>query len=161
MIVVKVHPGAGGRDSRDWARLLLAMEAAWAEQLGLHVVDRQRHDSFSAFGDDDTILQENGVHRLVRRSPFDFEYRRHTAFACVEAYRLTPETDPELDAQVPVGHINPHPITWHRDPQEPNWGAGPIRSYVLDPYTLAKDHRTNAQTDDVWSVLSGDVGAMR
>jgi peptide chain release factor 2 len=92
-----IHPGAGGTESCDWASMLLRMYTRWAERKGFKVemVDLQPGDGAGisratlairgeyAYG---LLKAENGVHRLVRISPFDANKRRHTSFASVYAY---------------------------------------------------------------------------
>jgi peptide chain release factor 2 len=106
--IVSIHPGTGGNDAKDWAQMLLRMYLRWAERRGYktEVVDYQEGDeagidgaSFSVQGDHafGYMRSENGVHRLVRISPFDANARRQTAFAAVE---VTPDIEDEIDIQV-------------------------------------------------------------
>jgi peptide chain release factor 2 len=106
--IVSIHPGTGGNDAKDWAQMLLRMYLRWAERRGYktEVVDYQEGDeagidgaSFSVQGDHafGYLRSENGVHRLVRISPFDANARRQTAFAAVE---VTPDIEDEVDIQV-------------------------------------------------------------
>jgi len=111
--IVEINAGAGGTDAADWAQMLLRMYLRWAEQQGYSVemLDEQPGDdagirsaSFAirgsyAYG---YMQAENGVHRLVRISPFDANARRHTAFAAVMAY-------PEIDDTIEI-KINPADI---------------------------------------------------
>ncbi|MFL5765276.1 MAG: peptide chain release factor 2 [Bacteroidia bacterium] len=97
--VVQINAGAGGTESCDWAAMLLRMYRMWAEKNGYKVkdVDMQEGDVAGiksatieiegeyAFG---YLKGENGVHRLVRISPFDSNAKRHTSFASVYAYPL-------------------------------------------------------------------------
>jgi peptide chain release factor 2 len=97
--VVQINAGAGGTESCDWAAMLLRMYRMWAEKNGFKVkdVDMQDGDVTGiksatieiegeyAFG---YLKGENGVHRLVRISPFDANAKRHTSFASVYAYPL-------------------------------------------------------------------------
>ncbi len=106
--IVKVKSGAGGTESQDWAGMLERMFMRWAERRGYKVelLDQQDGDQAGitsaefiirgekAFG---MMAPENGVHRLVRVSPFDSNNRRHTSFASVD---VVPE--------VPVEEINIH-----------------------------------------------------
>ncbi len=106
--IVSIHPGTGGNDAKDWAQMLLRMYLRWAERRGYktEMIDFQEGDeagidgaSFSVSGDHafGYMRSENGVHRLVRISPFDANARRQTAFAAVE---LTPDIEDEIDIQV-------------------------------------------------------------
>jgi peptide chain release factor 2 len=106
--IVSIHPGTGGNDAKDWAQMLLRMYLRWAERRGFktEIIDYQEGDdagidgaSFSVQGDHafGYMRSENGVHRLVRISPFDANARRQTAFAAVE---VTPDIEDEIDIQV-------------------------------------------------------------
>ncbi len=106
--IVTIHPGTGGNDAKDWAQMLLRMYLRWCERRGYktEVIDYQEGDeagidgaSFSVQGDHafGYFRSENGVHRLVRISPFDANARRQTAFAAVE---VTPDIEDEIDIQV-------------------------------------------------------------
>ena len=92
-----MHAGAGGTESQDWANMLLRMYTRWAEQHGYKVeyleetageeagiksatVQIKGHNAFG------WLKTEDGVHRLVRISPFDSNARRHTSFASVKVY---------------------------------------------------------------------------
>jgi peptide chain release factor 2 len=94
---LEVHAGAGGTESQDWANMLLRMYVRWAEQHGLKVDYIEETDGEEAGIKSATIevkgrnaygwlKTENGVHRLVRISPFDSNARRHTSFASVTVY---------------------------------------------------------------------------
>jgi peptide chain release factor 2 len=94
---VEVHAGAGGTESQDWASMLMRMYMRWAEQHGYKVdwIEETEGEEAgiksatvqvkgrNAFG---WLKSENGVHRLVRISPFDANARRHTSFASVNVY---------------------------------------------------------------------------
>ncbi|HVS01186.1 MAG TPA: peptide chain release factor 2, partial [Thermoanaerobaculia bacterium] len=226
--LVLVHSGAGGTESQDWADMLLRMYLRWAEQNGyeVEILDRQdgeeagiKSATFAvrgtfAFG---YLKGENGVHRLVRISPYDAAARRHTSFASVYVY---PEIDDEIEIDIDdkdlrvdtfrssgAGgqHVNktesairithlPSGIvvscqnerSQHknrstamkvlrsrlydlemrkRDEEQAKregekkdiaWGSQ-IRSYVLHPYRMVKDHRTGAEVGDADRVLDGDL----
>ena len=93
--IVSFHPGAGGTEAQDWASMLYRMYTRWGEKSGFNVklVDWLDGDEaglksatimvegINAYG---YLKSENGVHRLVRVSPFDSSGRRHTSFASVE-----------------------------------------------------------------------------
>lgn len=101
--VLQVNAGAGGTESCDWANMLLRMYKMWAEKNGYKIkeVDIQDGDVAGiksatieiegdyAFG---YLKGENGVHRLVRISPFDANAKRHTSFASVYVYPLIDDT---------------------------------------------------------------------
>ncbi len=103
-----VHAGAGGTESCDWASMLMRMYTRWAERSGFKVslTDLQEGDVAGitratllitgeyAFG---YLSAENGVHRLVRISPFDSAKRRHTSFASVYAY---PDIDDSIHVEI-------------------------------------------------------------
>jgi peptide chain release factor 2 len=108
--ILTIHAGAGGTEAQDWGEMLLRMYLRWCEGKGYKtsLVDRQDGDGAGiksatvevtgkfAYG---YLKAENGVHRLVRISPFDANARRHTSFASVFVY-------PELDDDVEI-EINP------------------------------------------------------
>src|SRR5260370_263479 len=94
---VEVHAGAGGTESQDWASMLLRMYTRWAEQHGYKIEWLEETEGEGAGIKSATIQikgrnafgwlkTENGVHRLVRISPFDANARRHTSFASVNIY---------------------------------------------------------------------------
>jgi peptide chain release factor 2 len=223
-----INAGAGGTDSMDWAAMLLRMYTRFAETKGWKVEINDfvageeagvknvsvRIEGEFAFG---FLKAENGVHRLVRISPFDANARRQTAFASVFVY---PEIDDDItiDVQekdvridvyrasgaggqkvnktssavrmthIPTGitvavqnersqHAN-RDVAWKilrarlyeaelkkRDAARDEVEAGKkdiafgsqIRSYVLAPYRMVKDHRTGVETGNVDKVLDGDV----
>jgi peptide chain release factor 2 len=92
--IVTIHPGTGGVDAQDWAQMLLRMYLRWCERKGFKVelIDQQpgeeagiKDASFIVHGANayGFLRAENGVHRLIRISPFDANARRQTAFAAV------------------------------------------------------------------------------
>jgi len=94
---LEVHAGAGGTESQDWANMLLRMYVRWAEQHGFKVEYIEETEGEEAGIKSATVeikgrnaygwlKTENGVHRLVRISPFDSNARRHTSFASVTIY---------------------------------------------------------------------------
>ncbi|MGB8525989.1 MAG: peptide chain release factor 2 [Rhodoplanes sp.] len=94
---VEVHAGAGGTESQDWANMLLRMYTRWAEQHGFKVEWLEETEGEEAGIKSATVQikgrnaygwlkTENGVHRLVRISPYDANARRHTSFASVNVY---------------------------------------------------------------------------
>jgi peptide chain release factor 2 len=113
--VLEINAGAGGTESQDWASMLLRMYQMWSEKNGfkIRLVDQNDGDVAGiksvtievdgefAYGN---LKSENGVHRLVRISPFDSNARRHTSFASVYVFPLADDTI-EID-------INPADIDW-------------------------------------------------
>ncbi len=226
--IVNIHPGAGGTESQDWAQMLFRMYQRWAERrefrvtvLDLTVGEEAgiKNVTFTvegeyAFG---LLKAEDGVHRLVRISPFDAGKRRHTSFASVFVY---PELDEEIevpirdedlridtyrssgaggqhvnvtDSAVRITHLPTGIVvqcqndrSQHKnkasamkvlkarlyeherkkqkekmekmfgEKKEIGWGSQ-IRSYVLQPYQLVKDNRTQVETGNVESVLNGEI----
>jgi len=103
--IVSIHPGAGGTESQDWANMLYRMYLRWAERHGLkvEVLDYQPAEeagikdvSFMIKGENayGYLKVENGIHRLVRISPFDSNAKRHTSFSSV---MVSPEIDDNID----------------------------------------------------------------
>ncbi len=113
--IVTINAGAGGTESQDWAEMLMRMYLRWGErhQYKTKVLDVQEGDGAGiksasiefegehAYG---YLKGENGVHRLVRLSPFDANNKRHTSFASVYAY---PVVDENIDIE-----LNPADLSW-------------------------------------------------
>lgn len=104
--ILSIHPGAGGTESQDWAEMLLRMYLRWAERRGYRTEITDYQPGEGAGIKDVTVAvsgeyaygylkAENGVHRLVRISPFDANKRRHTSFASVFVF-------PELEDNIEV-----------------------------------------------------------
>lgn len=105
---LEIHPGAGGTESADWANMLLRMYLRWCERRGFEAQILDVQDAEEAGIKSATVLvkgeyaygylkAENGIHRLVRISPFDAQGRRHTSFASVHVY---PEVDEEVEVNI-------------------------------------------------------------
>ncbi len=106
--IVSIHPGAGGTESQDWASILYRMYLRWAERRGFKVelLDYQDGEeagikdvSFIIKGENayGYLKVENGIHRLVRISPFDSNARRHTSFTSV---LVSPEIDDDIEIEI-------------------------------------------------------------
>ncbi|MDD2906465.1 MAG: peptide chain release factor 2 [Sulfurimonas sp.] len=103
--ILSIHPGAGGTESQDWASMLLRMYKRFAERRGFSVEVLDYQNGEEAGIKDATILikgenaygylkVENGIHRLVRISPFDSNAKRHTSFSSV---MVSPEIDDDIN----------------------------------------------------------------
>lgn len=113
--ILHINPGAGGTESQDWASMLMRMYIRYGERhkYKVKIVDEQEGDvagiksvsiefeGENAYG---FLKAENGVHRLVRLSPFDSANRRHTSFASVYVY-------PVVDDDIEI-NINPAHLSW-------------------------------------------------
>ena len=117
--IISFHPGAGGTEAQDWALMLYRLYTRWGEKHGYNVKLLDWLDGEEAGLKSATILveginaygylkSENGVHRLVRVSPFDSSGRRHTSFASVE---VMPEFDDDNSIELKDEDLE---ITAHR-----------------------------------------------
>jgi len=106
--IITIHPGAGGTESQDWASMLLRMYTRWAERrdFTVEVLDYQAGEEagikdaallikgINVYG---YLKNENGIHRLVRISPYDSAAKRHTSFTSV---MVSPELDDDIDIEI-------------------------------------------------------------
>lgn len=113
--ILQINAGAGGTESNDWAEMLMRMYVRYGERNKYKIKELDMHEGDvvgiksvalefegeNAFG---YLKSENGVHRLVRLSPFDSANKRHTSFASVYVY---PVVDDNIDIQ-----LNPSDISW-------------------------------------------------
>ncbi|WP_193372670.1 peptide chain release factor 2 [Buchnera aphidicola] len=224
---IDIQSGSGGTEAQDWSKILLRMYLKWADRKGFHT--EIIHESVGeivgiksstikisgeyAFG---WLRTETGIHRLIRKSPFDSSKRRHTSFSSVFIY---PDTDDKIDinfetsdlridvyrasgaggqhvnrteSAVRITHLPTNVVTQcqnnrsqHKNKEEAikqmkaklyemqirkrqeekqkiennksdiTWG-NQIRSYILDNSKI-KDLRTGIETNNVQSVLDGDI----
>ena len=192
--ILTFHAGAGGTEAQDWTEMLYRMYTRWAERHGFtyQLLDYEDGDeagikSASILIEGDNaygyLKSENGVHRLVRVSPFDANARRQTSFSALE---VMPEI--EDDIHIPTGVVvscqTERSQFQNRDncmkmlraklaemkaqqhaekisdikgvQMKIEWGSQ-IRSYVFMPYTLVKDTRTGFETGNIQNVMDGDI----
>ena len=106
--ILAINSGAGGTDACDWAEMMLRMYLRWAEAHDMKVEELDHQDGEEAGLRSSTLMisgeyayghlkTEEGVHRLVRISPFDSQHRRHTAFASVS---VLPDLDDDIDIEI-------------------------------------------------------------
>tara|TARA_Y100000590_G_scaffold470762_1_gene669641 strand:+ start:10301 stop:11236 length:936 start_codon:yes stop_codon:yes gene_type:complete len=229
--IINISAGAGGSDSQDWAQMLMRMYLRWAEnrRFSTKILDLSSGEEIgvksttieisgrNAYG---WLKFEQGVHRLVRISPFDADHQRHTSFALAEILpELSGSHDVEIrddelkidtyrasgnggqnvqkvESAVRITHLpsglvvtcqNERSQIQNRESamkvlrarliniqiqkqaQEiadikgshisPEWG-NQIRSYILHPYKLVKDHRTGYESHDPQDILDGNLDSL-
>ncbi|AEA33317.1 peptide chain release factor 2 [Hippea maritima] len=228
--IVTIHSGAGGTESCDWVSMLFRMYSMWCDnnEYKIEVMDLQPGDeagyksiTFLVSGEKayGYLKNENGVHRLVRISPFDANKRRHTSFASVSVLpEINDDTEIDIDPKdlkidtfrasgaggqhvnktdsaIRITHIPTGIVvscqnerSQHKnkafalkilkaklyqleeekkkkeleklegEKKKIEWGSQ-IRSYVLHPYKMVKDHRTGVEKKDVaaLAVLNGEI----
>ncbi len=157
-----IHAGSGGTEAMDWAGMLQRMYERWFQtkdwKVSLTDINTEETGGiksvqfevkgYNAYG---YCKGEKGVHRLVRISPFDSQSRRHTSFASVDVYPVLKDIG---EIQIDEKDIK---VDTYRSTGAGGQQGSQIRSYVFQPYTLVKDHRTGEETGNIEKVMNGDL----
>ena len=175
--ILTFHAGAGGTEAQDWTQMLYRMYMQWANKHGFEFEMMDYIDGEEAGIKSATVMvkgenaygylkSENGVHRLVRVSPFDANARRQTSFAALE---VMPELPNDIEVDIRPEDIEMQvymelKIQQHAEKISDlkgvqlkiEWGSQ-IRSYVFMPYQLVKDTRTDYETGNIQAVMDGDL----
>ena len=185
--IVTIVGGTGGTDAQDWAEILVRMYLRWAEARGFQAELLEaspgeeaglKSATFTVKGENayGALKAERGVHRLVRLSPFDQAHRRHTSFAQVIVSPLVPDDVVQCQnersqssnkatamrvlksrlAEVEQERREEELAKESGVVQDTGFGSQ-IRSYVLHPYQIVKDHRTDHEAGNAQGVLDGDL----
>ncbi len=227
--ILTIRSGAGGQDSHDWAEMLMKMYIHWAgkQEFDVEVLSVSEGGTEGGIREATMTVKgpwaygylraEGGIHRLVRKSPFDQNHRRHTSFASVfplpdiedeieidlreddiriDTYRASGAGGQHVnktDSAVRMTHIptgivvtcqnqrsqfrnrevarrilkarlyeleekkrREEKAKLEKTKKDVSWGHQ-IRSYVMHPYRMVKDHRTGIETSSIDDFLSGEI----
>ena len=166
--ILTFHAGAGGTEAQDWTEMLYRMYTRWAERHGYtyQLMDYEAGEEAgiksatiliegeNAYG---YLKSENGVHRLVRVSPFDANARRQTSFAALE---VMPELADDSEIEIRPDEIEMQACrSSGAGGQHINKTSSAVRLTHLPtmPYTLAKDTRTGYEMGNIQAVMDGDI----
>ena len=168
---VEIQSGSGGTEAQDWAEMLLRMYSKWAESRDFNIdITEISHGEIAGIksatlhvsGDYSYgwLRTETGVHRLVRKSPFDSGSRRHTSFASVFISKHKNKENALKQLKSKLYELELQKQNQERQELEESksdigWGSQ-IRSYVLDQSRI-KDLRTGHETGNTAAVLNGEL----
>ena len=162
---LEFHAGAGGTESQDWAEMLQRMYLRWADSKKYKILILQeskgeevgiKSSTIKIIGDYayGWLKRESGIHRLVRISPFDSNKKRDRSQHKNKAHALAMLKSRLYELELQKRKESDNKI--HNEKKDIGWG-NQIRSYVLHPYKLTKDLRTNYETSNVSDVLDGKI----